>query len=211
MFDKNNLDDFFNQLSKEKRNKRSVSEKLRLILPVVAIVLLAMLVLIPSIREDVKTFAFEITKPQDGELEKLMVENLNFYITDENNSVHNFKATHIEEVDIKNKITKIENIDGIYNNNDKKWFDIKTDVGYMHQRKSLLKMPNIVDMFYSDGFEMSGVNVISDFNKNIIYSKSAVVGDGFLGKIAADGFEVDLKTGVVTFVGNVKIVKSEEK
>ncbi len=211
MFDKDKIDSFFNQTTSIKRNKKSVSEKLRLVLPMIAVLLLGMLVLFPSIEEETRSFAFEITKPLDGELEKLMVENLNLFITDENNLVHNFVATHIEEIDVEKKITKLDNLDSIYNSDEKVWLGVKTSEGYFYQNENILKMPNKVDVFYSDGVEVVGVDVVSDFNESVMYSKSPVLGKGFLGNIDADGFEFDMKTNVLTFVGNVKIIKSEEE
>ncbi|MFI3242227.1 MAG: LPS export ABC transporter periplasmic protein LptC [Alphaproteobacteria bacterium] len=211
MFDKNKIDSFFDNPIDVKSNKRTLSEKIRILFPLVALVLLSLLVVVPIIKNQETSFAFQITIPKKGELEKLMVDKLDFYITNKDNQVQNFKAKHIEEVDAENKITKLDDLDAVFNNNVGDWLNMKTNEGYFYQNQNLLKLPNIVDIFYTQGFEMNATEVVADFNTNKVFSKAPTFGEGFLGDVEADGFEIDLKKEIITFIGNVKLKKSEVK
>lgn len=211
MFDNKKIDAFFDDPKSEASGKRNVYRRVKLLLPSVAAVLLGLLILYPNLKEDVSSFKFEITKPKVGEIEKLVVENLNFYVTDEANLVHNFRAAHIEEVDKENKVIKLDTLDAIYNNNDEAWMNLKSDFGYFYQNKNFVKLPDLVEVFYSNGFNLEAVEVFCDFNKNLMYSNSPVTGDGFFGKVDADAFELDTKNEILTFLGNVKIVKRGDK
>lgn len=87
MFDKEKIDSYFNwdsQLPAARRNSESTSRHTRfvrlakLLLPSIAAVLIGLLLVFPSLKKDTRDFKLDITRPKQGELEKLHVENTVF-------------------------------------------------------------------------------------------------------------------------------------
>ncbi|MFR8206612.1 MAG: hypothetical protein ACLU99_09995 [Alphaproteobacteria bacterium] len=77
-------------------------------MPSIAAVLIGLLLVFPSLKKDTRDFKLDITRPKQGELEKLHVENTVFYITDKDNKVNNFLAQNIDETAPGSKIIKTD-------------------------------------------------------------------------------------------------------
>ena len=97
MFDKNKIDRYFNAdaeamfsatTSKVSKHTRFVRIA-KLVLPSAAAILIGLLLIFPSLKKDAREFKLDITRPKQGELEKLHVENTVLYITDKNNKINN--------------------------------------------------------------------------------------------------------------------------
>lgn len=215
MFDKEKIDIFFQSSpvssspTGEARHTQKV-KRTKLFLPSLAALLLGLLLAWPSLKNDIREITLDITRPKAGELEKLHVENTNFYITDNDNNVHNFIAQNIDEHDSDSKIIKLNILEGIINSSPTTWINIKSDVGFFNQDNNTLQLPNLIEIFYSDGMNAEVFDGLYDFKTSLITSSSPVTGEGNLGNIESEAFEMNTKTGVITFLGKTKI-KLDEK
>ncbi|MBR2033053.1 MAG: LPS export ABC transporter periplasmic protein LptC [Alphaproteobacteria bacterium] len=212
------LDTYFNENSKQsiakrKKNITSYSRFVRLAklaLPSLAAVLVAILLVFPSFRQDPRDFSLDITRPKKGELEKLHVENTVFYITDKNNKVNNFVASNIDETEPGSKLIKLTNPEGIMPLNDKNWVNVKAPQGFFNQNTNLLELQQNVEMFYSEGMNIATEQAFFDFNSSQGYGNKPISGDGFIGKIKSDGFEFTAKDDILVFKGHSDITIKEE-
>ena len=118
MFDKDKIDSWFNaDATADLRDHPAVKDAFnrhtrfvriaKLLLPSAAAVLIGLLLVFPSLKKDIRDFKLDITRPKQGELEKLHVENTVFYITDKNNRVNNFIAERIDETEPGSKLIKL--------------------------------------------------------------------------------------------------------
>ncbi len=218
MLDLKKLDSYFNEDSVEltpqpvptvNRHSRLVG-LFKLALPSFAAVLIVLLLVFPSFKQDARDVRLDITRPRQGELEKLHVENTTFYITDKDNQVHNFVAARIDETEPGSKLIKLTTPEGIIPLRNDNWLNLKAPYGFYNQNTNLLEMNEKVEMFYSAGMNVMTAKAFYDFNTARGYGNSPVVGQGFFGSLNAQGFEFSAKTEVLTFVGHSEITVKEE-
>ena len=106
MFDSKKIDSYFSgekNLRKEDNSylgrRAKIMRWVKLLLPSLAALLTGLLIVIPSLQNNIDDLAQDITRPRKGELEKLHMENTVFYITDADNKVNNFTADNIDETE----------------------------------------------------------------------------------------------------------------
>lgn len=218
MIDLRKLDNYFNADSQQPAaNSRSVLNQhsrfvklAKLALPSAAAVLLALLLFFPYLKNDTRDFRLDITRPKQGELEKLHIENTVFYITDKDNKVNNFIASNIDETEPGSKLIKLTNPEGILPTTPERWVNIKAPYGYFNQNTNLLELDDNVELFYSEGMTVNTSSAFFDFNSSRGYGNRPVTGQGFLGTLQAEGFEYSSKNDILTFIGHNNILIKEE-
>ena len=182
----------------------------KLALPSIAAVLIGLLLLFPSLRQDARDFKLDITRPKQGELEKLHVENTVFYVTDKGNKVNNFVASNIDETAPGSKLIKLTKPEGILPLDQDRWLSIKAPVGFFNQTTNLLELEEHVEMFYSEGMNVITSSAFFDFNNSKGYGNKPIKGQGFLGDLEAEGFEFSTKEDILIFKGHNDITIKEE-
>lgn len=218
MFDLKKLDNYFNADSQQPAaNSRSVLNQhsrfvklAKLALPSAAAVLLALLLFFPYLKNDTRDFRLDITRPKQGELEKLHIENTVFYITGKDNKVNNFIASNIDETEPGSKLIKLTNPEGMLPTTSERWVNIKAPYGYFNQNTNLLELNDNVELFYSEGMTVNTSSAFFDFNSSRGYGSRPVTGQGFLGTLQAEGFEYSSKNDILTFTGHNNILIKEE-
>ncbi len=218
MFDLKKLDNYFNADSQQPAaNSRSVLNQhsrfvklAKLALPSAAAILLALLLLFPYFKTNPRDFRLDITRPKQGELEKLHIENTVFYITDKDNRVNNFVASNIDETEPGSKLIKLTNPEGILPTATDRWVSIKAPYGYFNQNTNLLELNDNVELFYSEGMTINTASAFFDFNSARGYGNKPVSGQGFFGTLQAEGFEYSSKNDILTFTGHNNINIKEE-
>ncbi len=218
MLELEKLDSYFNADSEQPaaRKRPPVSRYSRFVklaklaLPGIAAVLIVLLLLFPGLKKDMRDFRLDITRPRQGELEKLHVENTVFYITDKDNKVNNFVARNIDETEPGSKLIKLSRPEGMMPLDKDRWVNVKAPVGYFNRNTNLLELRENVELFYSEGMNVSTASAFFDFNTSKSYGRSPVTGQGFLGSLKAEGFEYDADTDILTFTGRNDITIKEE-
>ena len=219
MVDFKKLDLFFVffSLQKAKRKKEKAANRrqrrmrlVKLLLPAVAAALAGLLVLLPGLSDKNGEFQLKISRPKDGELEKLHMENTVFYITDDNNRVNSLIADTIDETEPGSKLIKLIRPEGLLPTADDLWVSIKAPVGYFDQRKNLLWLEQTVNMVYSDGMTAVTEKMYYDGNKAKAYADTPVKADGYFGNLEAEGFEYYKDKKMMVFTGKSKIVIKQD-
>lgn len=218
MLDLNKIDSYFKADSEQPvstvrpvLNRHSRFVRLaKLTLPSIAAILIALLLLFPSLKKDARDFKLDITRPKQGEMEKLHVENTVFYITDKNNKVNNFIASNIDETAPGSKLIKLTKPEGILPLDQGRWVNIKAPIGYFDQNKNLLELQKNVEMFYSEGMNVVTSSAFFDFNSSRGYGNKPVTGQGFMGDLQAEGFEYSAANDILIFTGHNDITVKEE-
>lgn len=219
MFDKNKIDSYFESdspRSSEPTEPQTFTKHTRyvrlakLLFPSVAAVLIGLLLVFPTLKQDIRDFKLDITRPRAGELEKLHVENTVFYITDKNNKVNNFTATHIDETEPGSKLIKLTKPEGLLPINETNWADIKAPIGYFNQTTNILQLLEDVDLFYSEGMTAKTTEAFYDFNEARGYGVKPVQAQGYFGDLKAEGFEFLSNDDILIFTGHNDIVVKEE-
>lgn len=216
---KKDLDLFFNNDSQslaQPRDKSLLNKHTRyvrwakLMLPSLAAILLGLLLVLPSLKKDVRDFKLDITRPKQDELEKLHVENTTFYITDKDNKIHNFIAEKMDETEAGSKLIKLIKPEGLLPISETNWANIKSPTGFYNQIDNTLLMTDDVEMFYSEGMTVNSFEVTFDFKKSKGFSDKTVTAQGYFGNLKADGFEFSSQDDILVFTGHSDITIREE-
>lgn len=222
MFDKNKIDRYFNEDSDEKthpeenpvptgwnRHTRFVRIA-KLLLPSAAAALIGLLLIFPSLKKDARDFKLDITRPKQGELEKLHVENTVLYVTDKDNKVNNFIAEHIDETEPGSKLIKLTKPEGLIPLNPTDWANIKAPIGYYDQNTNLMTLTDNVEIFYSEDTIVNTFEATFDFNNNRGFGSHPVNAEGYFGNLKAEGFEFNSNDDILIFTGHNDITIKEE-
>ena len=219
MVDIKEIDSLFNEAYNQKKKTEpqdavSIHTKkvrmAKLILPSFAAVLIAMLLIFPSLQTNDKSFLFDVTLPKKGELEKLHIEKTVLNITDKNNRVNNFTADNIDETEPGSKLIKLRNPDGMMPTSDMDWVNVKSPTGFYNQTANTLTLTDDVEIYYSQGMSVNVPDITYDFNANIARSDKPVKAQGEAGDLTSEGFIMNTETGVITFTGKTFIKLREE-
>ena len=181
MVDYGKIDSFFNgeHLLEEKNSRRmSLKAKLirsaKLIMPSTAAVLIALIMLYPSLKKDEVVANLDVTLPKKGELEKLHIEKTEFSVTDKKNQVSRITADQVDETSAGSKVMQIINPQGtIPAGGNNKPVKVSSKVGYYDQKNNILKLEKNVKAVYVDGTIAETQVVKYDF-KHSIDRKSVV-------------------------------------
>lgn len=182
----------------------------KLILPSFAAVLVALLLIFPSLKNVEKSFLLDVTLPKKGELEKLHIEDTVLNITDKKNRVNNFTADNIDETTPGSKLIKLKNPDGMMPTSDIDWLNVKSPTGFFNQKANTLTLTDNVEIYYSQGMTVNVPNIVYDFNTNIVKSDQPVKAQGEAGDLTSEAFEMNTDTGVIVFKGKTFIKLREE-
>lgn len=203
---KNKKPEIINSVSKHTRRVQLA----KLILPSFAAVLIAMLLIFPTLQDNGKEILLDVTLPKKGELEKLHIEKTVLNITDKKNRVNNFTADNIDETEPGSKLIKLKNPDGMLPSSDIDWVNIKSPTGFYDQKANTLTLIDNVEIYYSQGMSINLQDVLYDFKTNIAQSKNPVKAQGEIGDLTSEAFEMNTEAGVITFKGKTFIKLRED-
>lgn len=219
MVDIKEIDSLFDEESRKRTEQKQIStiskhtrrvQLAKLILPSFAAVLIALLLILPSLQNSGKEFLLDVTLPKKGELEKLHVEKTVLNITDKKNRVNNFTADNIDETEPGSKLIKLKNPDGVMPTTDIEWINVKSPTGFYNQNKNTLILTDNVEIYYSPGMNVNVYDILYDFKTNIAKSDNPVKAQGEIGDLTSEAFEMNTDTGVITFKGKTFIKLREE-
>ena len=213
------IDNLFNEASQKKpqqTDKNLISKHTqkvnlaKMLLPSVAAILIALLVIFPSLQNNDRSFLLDITLPKKGELEKLHVEQITLNITDGKNRVNNFTSDNIDETTPGSKLIKLKNPDGVLPTSDIDWINVKSPTGFYDQKANTLRLIDNVEIYYSQGMNVNVPDILYDFKTNIAKSDKSVKAQGELGHLTSEAFEMNTETGIVIFKGKTFIKLRED-
>lgn len=218
MADIKRIDEFFNgakPFEELPTHKLSTKEKFvrsaKLIMPSLAAVLIGLLVLYPSLKQEDAVADLTDTLPKKGELEKLHIENTEISITDKDNKVSQIFADQVDETTPGSKLMKIINPRGELPAGSKdERVKVSSDIGYYNQNANTLKVENNVKAVYSDGTTVKTQEAFYDFNKSFGNGDKAVYAQGNWGQLWSEGFKYDQGQEILSLIGNSKVLNKTQ-
>ncbi len=218
MADIKRIDEFFNgakPFEEIPAHKLSSKEKFvrsaKLIMPSLAAVLIGLLVLYPSLKQDDVVANLNDTLPKKGELEKLHIENTEISITDKDNKVSRIFADQVDETTPGSKLMKIINPRGELPAGSKDdRVKVSSDIGYYNQNANTLKVENNVKAVYSDGTTVKTQEAFYDFNKAFGNGDKDVYAQGEWGQLWSEAFKYNQGQEILILVGKSKILNDTQ-
>lgn len=196
---------------KPKRFTRAnIIKTIKLALPSLAALFIALLIIIPQLKNDISDIASSSIVPKKGELEKFHMENGAFYITDNKNTVNNFHAETLDETEAGSKIIKMIKPQGTLPNTKQEEIKISAPIGYYNQNNKLLTLQQGVNIDYSTGVIAKTEEIHVDFNTGKAYGNHPITTTSNDAKIQAQGFEYYKDKNLLIYTGkNHTVINTE--
>ena len=216
MVDFHKIDAFFNgETAFENENPVKLSRRARvlrwakLLMPSLAAVLIALLLLFPSLKDNDVVNSLDVTLPKKGELEKLHMEQTEFSITDKDNKISTFFADQVDETKAGSKLLKIINPEGNIPAGDNRFVNIDSDIGYYNQETQVIELEENVVAVYDEGTTAETEYARYDFKANYGNGNQAVYAFGDWGKLWSEGFEYYQDKELIVLTGKSKVINEK--
>lgn len=191
--------------------RRIIVTSLKLVLPLIALTLMALVVLWPQI-EQVQDSGFRLgfsTSPEDL-MENVAMSNPRFFGVDGNRQPFTVTAQeaienqaddgHDDHVYLDTPQADITLEDG-------SWIALTANEGFYTETDGVLDLVGAVNMYHDNGFEIHTQKAEIEMNVGNASGSVPVDGQGPFGTIKSDsGFELEDKGAVIRFLGNAKMV-----
>lgn len=193
--------------------RRTIVTMLKLVLPMIAAALLALIVLWPQIQQ-VQESGFRLgfsSSPSDL-MENVAMNKPRFFGVDGNKQPFTVTANEaIEEAGDgtadQPKHVKLDAPQADMTLKDGSWVALTADKGLYQEKNSRLNLTGEVNMYHDQGFELHTDQASIFLNKGSAEGTKPVDGQGPFGTIKSDsGFELEDKGAVIRFLGNAKLV-----
>lgn len=179
--------------------------KLRLILPMVAIAIIAALLTWPTQERNISILQEE----QKESLQNIRKNELSaprFESVDEKNQPYTLTADKaVQKPDDENIMLLTKPLGDLLLNSGS-WVAIKAEDGTYWKDVEKLLLTKNVRLFHDDGYEMTMAELHIDLKTHTATSKTPIKGHGPAGTIEAKGLAGDNTQGILTFTGPAKLV-----
>ncbi|HEU0117194.1 MAG TPA: LPS export ABC transporter periplasmic protein LptC [Alphaproteobacteria bacterium] len=175
------------------RGPRPVSDAMRRVMPLVALIVLALLIIWPVLKpSDIKTTVMK-------NIPDLVVQNLHYTGLGSKNEPYSISA---------NKATRPGGVANIYDLDRPEaemtltsgaWVAAKSDIGRYDQDTRKLWLGGNVQVFHDNGYQFTSDEAQIDLNENYAWGKKPVLIQGSFGEIRGTGFKL-LDSGHVMIV-----------
>ncbi len=174
--------------------------RLRVILPVVALVTVAVVALWPRIRA-------EFNRPTQTSPEERQARMINgrFVGSDAHGRPYTVTYDSAQQppdggpVDMANPVAELTLQNG-------RWVAVKAERGIYNQAAGTLDLSGHVELFHDAGYRFTTEHAHVEFNKNLIWGDRAVEGEGPKGEVAGRGFRVINNGDAFTFTGPARLL-----
>jgi lipopolysaccharide export system protein LptC len=184
---------------------------LRLLLPSIGILLLALLIVWPLLNRgsnDILLKSYQTT--EDLAQEKEGLHNPVFQTLDEEKRPIFFEADHALSNQLNQEEVELSSPTARLNSGLEGEIDLQSESGFYDQKGEKLNLDGVVSVKNSEGFELITDGVEIDLERSEAISNQQVTGHGPSGRVRAEGMEIRNKGGVIFLKGKSTIVMSPE-
>lgn len=186
------------------RQTSRIVRSMRLILPVAALAVVAVLMIWSNPENTIKPVPRAEVSPQTVSKNELIKPK--FQSQDSNNQPYTItadkalqNADNMDDILLDKPVADI----GLENGN---WVALKASHGAYNQKDGELILQGQVEMHHDTGYELETEQMTIDVNMQTIVSDQAVKGHGPAAEIEAQGLEADGKTDNLIFKGPAKLI-----
>ncbi len=194
-------------------NKRNrILRFVKLVMPSIAALLIAMILVFPTLKKENALSQYDLTAPKKGELEKLHVENTFFSTTDADGKISSFTADLMDETKPGSQIIQITNPKGkIPINTNDEFVDLQSKTGFYHQNDNVIVLQTDVEAVYNKQTTVQTDKAEYDFKKAYGKGNAPVYAFGSWGKLWSEGFAYDKNKDILYLNGKTKIVRENNE
>lgn len=179
--------------------------RMRIILPLIAMVIIAALMAWPSMDNKISVLKEEQAASLQT-IRKNELTNPKFESVDEKSQPYTLTAQRALQDENDEQILHLEQPEGELALNSGEKVGLKADKGLYLQAASQLKLNDDVRLLHSQGYEMSMTHLDLDLKAGTAQTDSNIQGQGPAGSLEATGLSADNTSGVLVFNGPARLV-----
>jgi lipopolysaccharide export system protein LptC len=163
---------------------------LKLVLPSVAVGLVAMILLWPQLNPIDQRFRLKPVAVGIEDLENLRMINPRYVGSDAQNQPYTITADQALQGSGDSNITDLQKPKGDITLNDGTWLSLTADTGTYRKKDQLLDLEGNVNLFHDGGYEILTARAHLDLAKNNAEGNDAVTGQGPDTELSGEGFRI---------------------
>ena len=163
---------------------------LKLVLPSVAVGLVAMILLWPQLNPVDKGFRLKPVAVSMEDLENLRMMNPRYVGSDSQDQPYTITADQATQVSGDSNVTDLTNPKGDMTLNDGTWLSLTANTGVYRKKEQLLDLEGHVNLFHDGGYELLTERAHVDLEKNNAEGNDPVTGQGPDTELSGEGFRV---------------------
>ncbi|WP_169543802.1 LPS export ABC transporter periplasmic protein LptC [Sneathiella aquimaris] len=178
---------------------------MKLALPALALILIAVVFLLPSLEKEEDAITLEYKKVTTSPTETRM-SNPRFLSSDDGNQQYVVTADSAIQPDINSKEVDLTNLQADITLKTGQWLSMTAPSGRLNPDTGYLDLHGGIEIFSDNGNQIYAESAHVKLRERVIESKEGMKGHGPLGEFEADRLVAKQLNGTIRFEGNVKMI-----
>ena len=174
---------------------------MKILLPSLAAVLLALVVVWPRLRFDDPRFRIGFAQLSPQSVQALSMQNARYLGLDQNNHPYSLTSDRATQEDANPDIVDLDQPKADFTSKDGSAIFVQADRGYYHQKAQLLDLVGTVNLFHEKGYELHTERAEIDLADSSAHGEVPVHGQGPQGLLQGQGFKISNRGSEVLVTG----------
>lgn len=179
---------------------------LKLVLPTIAILLVAIVILWPFLQKDARQLGETMTNASALISEHLQVSEASYSGVGEDGQRYTVTAQSVEQDSLESLEVNFTSPRADVSLTDGSWVLISSEKGWLNRESQILELTENVNLFHDLGYEFRTESATFDLVGGSAFGFSRVEGQGPFGAVEAEGFEIQSRGAEVRLTGKAKVI-----
>lgn len=175
----------------------------KVVLPTAALGLIALVILWPTLRDEIAPLDVEVQRGEDGAVQ---MTNPRYFGTTSNDLPFSVSGVSAVQSDAEDGVVVLEAPEGEITMEDGMWYALNADTGRFDREEGFLELRGDVNLFRDDGFEMFTEAANINLETNEAWGDRPVRAQGPTANLTAEGFRITDGGDRVIFTGESTLV-----
>ncbi len=179
---------------------------MKIVLPTTAVFLLALVLILPQLRDEPDQFSADIVPAQGGTGDSLSLVNARYVGTDDSGQPFSVTAESVRESSLAQDEIDLVAPQADISLNDGTWLVVGAETGRYHRKNQVLQLQGAVNLFQDQGYELHTEAVTIHLEEGRAKSLVPTRSQGPFGQLESRGFELEDKGKTVFFTGPARLL-----
>jgi len=178
---------------------------LRIVLPIVAMLLVALVVIWPYLQKETIAFSIGFVQGEIDGSQSTMMVNPRFTGTDSDDRPYSITADLAHNLVIDTNQVDLDNPKADITLEDGTWLVVTADRGVYAKAGETLDLEGSVNLFQDEGYEIRTESVRVNLDKSTAESLTPSIGHGPFGELESEGFRITEMGETIIFTGKARL------
>jgi len=179
---------------------------LRIVLPSLAVFLIALVVLLPQFRGEDERFLVDIVPSENSDSDSLSLVNARYFGTDEQGQPFSLTARAVRELQGSETDVRLTSPKADISLNNGTWLVVSASDGIYDRSIEVLNLTGEVSLFQDQGYEIHTNTADVDLREGSAEGEELVHGQGAFGQLESHGFKLEDKGEKILFKGPARLI-----